>query len=724
MAAAELPGTDEERAAQALIAAAGKLLAATHREAPEGFVAALFSRAVPEDLMRYDARELAELAAAAWSFLADRKPGVPKVRLDSPAVTAVHERLKTTSVLEIVNDDMPFLVNSVLAELAEHGVEVRLVVHPVLAVERDSAGRLTGFQGARAASGGALRESFIQIHVERIDEEARRAAIVRAIADVLADVRVAVQDWRAMTARVAELIAELKANPPLLPVGEIAEAIQFLEWLIADNFTFLGIRNYQFPAGADALEPIFESGLGVLRMRRDAASMRWDQPLVITPEIRALLNEPTLLIVTKSSVRSRVHRRVYMDYVGVKRFDPDGKLIGEFRIVGLFTSTAYTRSTRTIPYLRRKVDAVMTARRLRSGRTFRQGAGQRAGELSARRAVPDRRGHALPVRAGGAAARRAAARARAAAARPLRPLRVGPRLRAARALRQQRAQGDRRLSGRRLCRPRQRVLSVLSGRAAGARPFHHRPLGGRGAEPRPRRAWSRRSAPSCGPGATSSPPCSRKPTSRARRAPCSSAIAMRSRTAIARPIRRPPPSTISGSSKDCRRRARLASISVAAPARKPARSVSRCGATTGRSRSPSACRCWRTWASGWSMSAPTGSSAMCQASPSVWFHDMLLERADGGAVDIDALKQRLEACFLVVMTGGAESDGYNALVLASGLMWRDVALIRTISRFLRQIRVPYSQDYMWATLVKHASIALEIVRLFHARFDPPRAPRP
>ena len=86
---------------------------------------------------------------------------------------------------------------------------------------------------------------------------------------------------------------------------------------------------------------------------------RWNQPLVITPEIRALLKEPTLLIVTKSAVRSRVHRHVYMDYVGVKRFDRGGKLIGEFRIVGLFTSTAYTRSTRTIPYLRRKVDAVL-----------------------------------------------------------------------------------------------------------------------------------------------------------------------------------------------------------------------------------------------------------------------------------------------------------------------------------------------------------------------------
>ena len=87
-------------------------------------------------------------------------------------------------------------------------------------------------------------------------------------------------------------------------------------------------------------------------------------------------------------------------------------------------------------------------------------------------------------------------------------------------------------------------------------------------------------------------------------------------------------------------------------------------------------------------------------------------------IDLDAGKARLEAAFLMVMRGGAENDGYNALTLAGGLAWRDVALIRTLSRFLRQIRVPYSQDYMWATLTKHAAIAGEVVELFHARFDP------
>src|SRR5262245_29655432 len=309
--------SDEEHAEQALIAAAGKILANDNREVPDDFIAGLFAYAVPEDLLRYDPRQLAGLAADAWAHVAVRKPGHAKIRFETPAHGAFGDRRRSESVLEIVNDDMPFLVDSVLTELAERGIEVRFVAHPVFTVERDAEGRLTAFKGIRFAD-AAPRESIIHLHVERIDDAARRAEIVAGIEQVLADVRVAVQDWRAMMARVADLIAELKANPPPLPVGEIAEAIQFLEWLVANNFTFLGIRNYNFTADGQALVPVMESGLGLMRKREGQVPI-WDQPLAITPEIRALLDEPTLLIVTKSSIRSRVHRRVYMDYVGVKR---------------------------------------------------------------------------------------------------------------------------------------------------------------------------------------------------------------------------------------------------------------------------------------------------------------------------------------------------------------------------------------------------------------------
>src|SRR5258708_202286 len=141
MAAADLPGTDEERAEAALIAAAGNILRSENREVPEDFVAALFAYAVPEDLMRYDQRQLAELAANAWSLLAVRKPGVPKIRLEA-FDPAGHERPRNDSALEIVNDHMPFLVDSVLAVLSRPRVHVRFLVHSHLCVARHAAGRL------------------------------------------------------------------------------------------------------------------------------------------------------------------------------------------------------------------------------------------------------------------------------------------------------------------------------------------------------------------------------------------------------------------------------------------------------------------------------------------------------------------------------------------------------------------------------------------------------
>src|SRR6516165_9621791 len=715
MAAADLPGTDEERAEAALIAAAGNILRSENREVPEDFVAALFAYAVPEDLMRYDPRQLAELAANAWSLLAVRKPGVPKIRLEA-FDPAGHERLRNDSVLEIVNDDMPFLVDSVLAELAERGIEVRFVVHPVLSVERDAAGRLTAFTGAKPAA-GALRESVIYIHIERIEEEARRAEIVEAIERVLVDVRLCVEDWRAMTARVAGMVAELKANPPPLPAAEITEAVAFLEWLADNNFTFLGIRDYTFTAGEDALEPVFETGLGILRARDMRVMQRWNQPLVITPQIRALLKQPTLLIVTKAAVRSRVHRRVYMDYVGVKRFDHGGKLVGEFRIVGLFTSTAYTRSTRSIPYLRRKVDAVLA----RAG--FDPDGHSGKALVNVLENYPrdelfqldeDTLYHfawavlQLDERPG---------------------VRVLPRRdrfhRFVSILgyvpRERYGSGVRRAIG-------EYLADVYKGRIAAFYPFfpegalvrvHFIVARFDDQTPNPDRASLERAVAAI---VRTWVDDLADALARQYGEPEARALFERYRDAFSQGYRETYPATVA-----------VADIRIIE------------GLSSDRPlgvdfhRRPDDepfCVGFKIWSCGRpiplservpvleNMGFKVVDERTYQIARSgadqtdMWFHDMLLERTDRRVVNLDTGKRPLEAAFLMVMGGLAENDGYNALVLAAGLMWREVALIRAISRFLRQIRVPYSQDYMWATLVKHAAIAADIVRLFGHRFDP------
>ncbi|HLA19821.1 MAG TPA: NAD-glutamate dehydrogenase, partial [Pseudolabrys sp.] len=350
--AVELPASKEESAARATIAQAGTALSQRRGDIPASFVAQLYGRAVPEDVVRYGAADLGRLAERAFDFLAERQPGVPKIRCETVTLTASGER-KAVAVIEIVNDDMPFLVDSVMGEVADHRLEVRLVAHPVFGVTRE-AGKL-GALGAADVVNGA-RESFIHIHLEPIEDAALRDRIVGALQAVLGEVRLAVQDWRAMRARVTGIVDELKSNPPPLPVDEIAEAIQFLQWLLADNFTFLGLRDYV--CDGQTLKPDFDGALGIMRARELRVLRRGQERLEFTPEIMAFLQEPRPLIVAKANIQARVHRRVYLDYIGVKRFAAAGNLIGEHRIIGLFTSTAYTRTAHSIPYLRRKIASV------------------------------------------------------------------------------------------------------------------------------------------------------------------------------------------------------------------------------------------------------------------------------------------------------------------------------------------------------------------------------
>ena len=185
--AAEFPASEHEIAARAVIAQAGAALAARRSDIPATFVAQLYARVVADDVLCYAAGDLAELAERAFDFLKERQPGAPKIRCETVALKELGER-KSVTVIEIVNDDMPFLVDSVMGEIGERRLTVQLVAHPVFGVQRDGA-KLVAL-GANAA--GGARESFIHIHLEPIADEAARADVVRALAGVLGEVRLAV----------------------------------------------------------------------------------------------------------------------------------------------------------------------------------------------------------------------------------------------------------------------------------------------------------------------------------------------------------------------------------------------------------------------------------------------------------------------------------------------------------------------------------------------------
>jgi glutamate dehydrogenase len=717
MSVPALVGTEEERARQRLIDQMSTILTGLRDDMPAGFAAALFSRAAPEDLNAYEPRELAALAEDAWAFLLDRKPGAPKIRLDSRPGPMGAERVKTVSVLEIVNDDMPFLLDSVLAELNERALEVRLVVHPVFAVERDRSGVLFAFRGEGGPDEPGTRESFIHIHIERIEDEVAKADIVAALTRVLGDVRLCVADWRPMLARVSDIVGDLKFSPPPLQVDEVAEAVQFLEWLAADNFTFLGFRSYTFPDRERNLAPQFETGLGILRDANVRVLRRGTDLVSITPEVMEFLNEPRVLIITKANVRSRIHRRVHMDYIGVKHFDVAGNLIGEYRFVGLFTSTAYTRSTRSIPYLRHKIAAVIARADF--------SAGGHSDKALANVLDTYPRDELFQIDEDTLFRN----------ALTIMQLDERPRIRVL-------ARPDRfdRFVSVLVYVPRDRygsagraaigefLAETYKGRLSAFYPFfpegplvrvHYIIARYEGETPNPERASLEQAVAAI---LRTWTDALHEALDLVHHPVKAQALFHRYRGAFSIAYQEAyPPSTAVGDirvmetlsqsralSVDFHRRAEAPEASVGLKVWSHARPIPLSERVPVLENMGFRVVDERTYR----IEPPA------EGGPGFWLHDMLLERADGKAIDIQALEQRLEACFLVVMRGRAENDGYNALVLEGGLPWRDVALIRTISRFLRQVRVAYSQDYMWTTLRKHSGIAADVVALFHVRFDP------
>jgi len=347
-----------DRGLQTIIKAVAAAIKGSDRKAENlrGFARHLYSGGSLEDLSQYSPGALAEIAKAGWKVFAAHRPGRFHMRIVDVA------GFNDSTFALIANDDMPFLVDSVLALLTDIGHYPKLVLHPLFAVTRNTSGAVTAVvSGDGKIPTSAVRESFMVIELGRIAGEDKRKQLSEALASVLSDVRTVVLDWEAMMKRLRVVIDGFKDTPPPVPVDELAESIQFLEWLVDHNFTFLGQREFRFkgnPHKSD-LVPVEDSGLGILRDPEVHVLRRAGKLVAITPEVREFLLQPAPIIITKANVRGTVHRRVHMDYIGVKKFDERGKLNGELRIVGLFTSTAYNQSAIRIPLLRRKVAKIV-----------------------------------------------------------------------------------------------------------------------------------------------------------------------------------------------------------------------------------------------------------------------------------------------------------------------------------------------------------------------------
>ena len=317
------------------------------------FLREYFRGVAEEDLRAYSSAELAAAALAHLRAARVRKRNQPIVRVFNPEEARDGWTSKHT-IVEVTIEDMPFLVDSLGIVLSDQELTVHLMVHPVLGVRRDRSGRIVEIPTSDDSS--RFRESWQHVQIDRIEDSERLEALRRRILRTLDDVRVAVKDWLPMKERALEIAAALPSRPHPVPQHDIQEAKELLEWIADDNFTFLGYREYRLKRGRteDRVEAIPETGLGLLRSRR-----RRVQPTILKGDLREHARAPDLLTITKANSKSTVHRSTYLDYIGVKTFDRSGRVTGEQRFLGLFTSRVYHRSPREIPLLAQKIRRVI-----------------------------------------------------------------------------------------------------------------------------------------------------------------------------------------------------------------------------------------------------------------------------------------------------------------------------------------------------------------------------
>ncbi|SCK56967.1 glutamate dehydrogenase (NAD) [Streptomyces sp. WMMB 714] len=355
------------------------------------FLQRYYLHTAPEDLAGRDPVDILGAAFSHYRLAQNRPQGTANVRVHTPSVDENGWTCTTHTVVEVVNDDMPFLVDSVTNLLSREKRGIHLVIHPQMIVRRDVTGKLLevldagrdklvpGPGGAsveekRELPHDAVTESWIHVEIDRETEREDLKQITSDLLRVLSDVREAVEDWRKMREAALNIADELESEPVAHDVRkeEVEESQELLRWLADDHFTFLGYREYELSDEADdgerelTLKSLPGTGLGILRSDPQHSSGDDGHPASpsfsrLPADARAKAREHQVLVLTKANSRATVHRSSYLDYVGVKKFDAEGNVVGERRFLGLFSSAAYTESVRRVPVIRRKVSEVLSS---------------------------------------------------------------------------------------------------------------------------------------------------------------------------------------------------------------------------------------------------------------------------------------------------------------------------------------------------------------------------
>lgn len=329
-----------------------------HNELITTFIREFYEHLPLPDLEEMDASSACQKALSCYSFFAEADKSQPRIRIYTPNKKS-HGWDSNHAVIEIAGTDMPFIVDSVTAELNRLGFTIFHSIHPVYATKRNEKGMIESLSGRAQKKRADTVESLMHIEISSLPDDIPANVLEKNLRNVLRAVQLTVEDWSKLRAKTKETIDVLSELPSNVEIEEMAEAIQFLEWVHDNNFVFLGYIEYDFKndKGTDELIRVDSTALGVFRLEDKESRPRGLEAIPMS--VRHYAKIPSVIEITKANRKSLVHRPVHMDYITIKRYDKEGSVIGERRILGLFTSTVYYQSIVNIPILRHKAKRLL-----------------------------------------------------------------------------------------------------------------------------------------------------------------------------------------------------------------------------------------------------------------------------------------------------------------------------------------------------------------------------
>ena len=324
----------------------------------EQFIKCFYDGVASEDLEEYTATALAEKAQTQWALLCKRKKNKPEIKIKTYVPSEEEAHLGRT-VIDMVNNNMPFLVDSIAAMLTNEYKLIHMLIHPILHITYDSKNVVT--KVSKKQSQDSIAQSHVHIELQGAVPAAQTKKLKEDLLRILDDVYYATRDWLAMKDRL-RLCQKSLSNAPASEYcdADIEEYIYFLEYLYRDNFTLLGYREYKFTQknGKISSKTVKSSSLGLLHDDMTPVYINEaDSPL--PDNLQELRYNLPPVFVSKVNKRATVHRPVPIDAIAVKKFDKKGNIVGEYLFLGLFTSVTYSRSIQDIPLLRQKTEQAM-----------------------------------------------------------------------------------------------------------------------------------------------------------------------------------------------------------------------------------------------------------------------------------------------------------------------------------------------------------------------------